>query len=601
MRGIAQMKDKKRGCWQYGLTALAVGIATQSLAVCPVSAAAPATQTLNIDAAKTNTDTADQKKMAQLIEPQTANTSRIDTQRVKEVSLKLDTTKYTEESQQLNGKTIKYRAYRKVAYVAHPAAAASESMSIFIPEAYFQQGTVNGYTAKTAPIFLPNGVGGYMPGNISEPSSQDRMSGGANASLVALSRGCVVAAPAVRGRTTTNAAGQYVGKAPALIVDYKAAVRYLRYNKDRLPAGDTEKIISDGTSAGGALSALLGATGNSRDYEPYLQAIGAANERDDIFGSMDYCPITNLDHADMAYEWVFNGVNDAHQRPQMMPPTGNEKNMLAMPAGQHMPSNIKVGDKVLPMGPGPVVQPQAGGTSKTDRPANAPQDNVAATPMTAAEIKVSADLKKQFPAYVNSLKLKDARGNKLTLEADGTGSFADYLKSVYMASAQSAVDAGEDISGMDWFTVKDGKVTAMDLAKYAAWATRMKAAPAFDKLDASSGENDEFGTMTNVPKHFTRYAQQHETKSAALADSQTIRLLNPMEYIGQKAVTTAPHWRIRHGAKDRDTSLAIPALLALKLQNSGYAVDFASPWGKGHAGDYDLDALFDWVDHICKN
>ena len=74
-----------------------------------------------------------------------------------------------------------------------------------------------------------------------------------------------------------------------------------------------------------------------------------------------------------------------------------------------------------------------------------------------------------------------------------------------------------------------------------------------------------------------------------------------MEYIGQKGVTTAPHWRIRHGAKDRDTSLAIPALLALKLQNSGYAVDFASPWGKGHAGDYDLDALFDWVDHICKN
>ncbi|MCH3959455.1 MAG: hypothetical protein LKE51_08650 [Selenomonas sp.] len=58
-------------------------------------------------------------------------------------------------------------------------------------------------------------------------------------------------------------------------------------------------------------------------------------------------------------------------------------------------------------------------------------------------------------------------------------------------------------------------------------------------------------------KHFTRYAQQHETKSAALADSQTIRLLNPMEYIGQKGVTTAPHWRIRHGAKDRDTSLAI--------------------------------------------
>ena len=27
---------------------------------------------------------------------------------------------------------------------------------------------------------------------------------------------------------------------------------------------------------------------------------------------------------------------------------------------------------------------------------------------------------------------------------------------------------------------------------------------------------------------------------------------------------------------------------------------FASPWGKGHAGDYDLMELFDWIDGICQ-
>ena len=80
-----------------------------------------------------------------------------------------------------------------------------------------------------------------------------------------------------------------MGKAPAFIVDYKAAVRYLRHNRKNLPAGDTEKIISNGTSAGGALSALLGATGNAEEYEPYLREIGAADERDDIFASNDYC------------------------------------------------------------------------------------------------------------------------------------------------------------------------------------------------------------------------------------------------------------------------------------------------------------------------
>lgn len=483
--------------------------------------------------------------------------------------------KYSTQEMTYQGQKVKFRAYENIVYVAHPAAQSSESMSIYIPEAYFTKGgTVNGYTAKTAPIFMPNGVGGYMPGTICAPSENDKMSGGANASLGALAHGYVVAAPAIRGRTTKNSAGVYVGKAPALIVDYKAAVRYLRHNRNKLPAGDTEKIISNGTSAGGALSALLGATGNAVEYEPYLRAIGAANERDDIFASMDYCPITNLDHADMAYEWVFNGQNDYHQSRMMVPPAGMKPGAL------------------------PTGAPAAG--AKTDRPANAPTDTVEATPMTAEEIAVSAELKKAFPAYLNSLGLKDKEGTPLRLNADGTGTFADYIKSVYMASAQSALDRGEDLSALGWLTMTNGKVTDMDLGKYAAWATRMKAAPAFDKLDGSSPENDEFGDSANNPKHFTRFSKDHGTKNIPLADSDIITLMNPMNFIGQKGVTTAHYWRIRHGAKDRDTSLAIPAILALDLANHGADVDFASLWGKSHAGDYDLDDLFAWIDRICK-
>ena len=30
---------------------------------------------------------------------------------------------------------------------------------------------------------------------------------------------------------------------------------------------------------------------------------------DDIFAASVYCPITDLSHADMAYEWIFSGVN----------------------------------------------------------------------------------------------------------------------------------------------------------------------------------------------------------------------------------------------------------------------------------------------------
>ena len=178
-------------------------------------------------------------------------------------SLDLDTTKYEKKMMTVDGKKVAFRAYENRVYVAHPVDTTYQAMNIYVPEGYFKGKSINGYTAKTAPIFLPNTVGGYMPGEPGQPSEQDRMTGGANAILVALSKGYVVAAPGARGRTNQGTDGSYTGKAPALIVDMKAAVRYLRHNSGRVP-GDTEKIISNGTSAGGALSSLIGATGKQR-------------------------------------------------------------------------------------------------------------------------------------------------------------------------------------------------------------------------------------------------------------------------------------------------------------------------------------------------
>lgn len=479
------------------------------------------------------------------------------------------------ESLTLNKAQVPYYAYRNIVYVAHPKNADYEKLNLFVPAAYLEGKTVNGYTAKTAPIFLPNNVGGYMPGQAGDPSDKSH-SDGPNTILVALSKGYVVASPAIRGRTTTDANGTYVGKAPALIVDYKAAVRYLRHNAGRLPAGDTEKIISNGTSAGGALSALLGATGNSPDYEPYLKEIGAAEERDDIYASMDYCPITDLPHADLAYEWVFNGVNTYHQSQGAMMPKP--------PAGAE--------------GQKPAGMPAADGGTVSGRPLNAPMESQKGTAMTSAQKKVSAQLKALFPAYVDSLGLKDAEGHALTLDKDGNGSFKDYIEKVYMAGAQKALDAGTDLSKIDWLKIRDGKVVSMDLAKYAAYATRLKQAPAFDRLDGSSGENDEFGTETNQPRHFSAYGYQHRTDKNPMAPAETIKLLSPLEYIGKEPVTLAEHWRIRHGEVDRDTALPVPAMLALKVQEASKDVDFATVWGKGHAGDYDLDDLFAWMDRI---
>ena len=479
------------------------------------------------------------------------------------VDLKLDTNVYTLHTQTVNSQPVTYRAYENLVYVAHPVDAQYEKMNLYVPETYYQGHSSHGYTAKTAPIFLPNQVGGYMPGQAAVPGT-DFLNGGPNAALYALSRGYVVAAPALRGRTLQNADGTYTGKAPACIVDYKAAVRYLRYNKKLLPAGDTNKIISNGTSAGGALSALLGATGNSKDYEPYLKAVGAARASDQIFASMAYCPITNLEHADMAYEWIFNGVNTYHQRqmPAGLPPLGTN--------GQGAAAN---------------------------RPANAPLESGSAQKLTPRQILLSPLLKSQFPAYVNSLGLKDPQGRALTLDQNGNGSFKTYLESYYLASANNALQQGRDVSKLNWLTLENGRAVSMDLAKYAVYATRLKAVPAFDALDLSSGENNLFGTATENNRHFTKFAAQYGDP-APLADAQLLKMMNPLNYIGSAA--TARYWRIRHGAVDRDTSLAVPLILATKLANYGARVDFASPWGKGHAGDYDLPELFAWADQISK-
>lgn len=488
-------------------------------------------------------------------------------------SLALDTSDYTVDTMQYRGQKVVFRSYENRVYVAHPVDAAYESMNIYVPEDYFDGKTIHGYTAATAPIFLPNSVGGYMPGKAGTPLEEDRMSGGPNAILTALAYGYVVAAPGARGRTNEAADGTYTGKAPALLVDMKAAVRYLRYNKGRIP-GNTDKIISNGTSAGGALSALLGATGNSPDYEPYLKALGAADERDDIFASSDYCPITDLDHADMPYEWVFGDVHTYYQQ--------------AMPAGLM---------KML-AGEGAAAAPD--GTVQ-NRPANAPAESAKAQELTKKQIKVSAVLKKKFPAYLNSLHLRAADGTKLTLDKKGNGPFKEYIKQLHMDSAQHAIDGGKDLSHVGWLTIENGKVTDMDLAQYAVQITRLKAAPAFDALDLSTGENSEFGSASINARHFTAVGKKYNTvKKAKLADKKVIGLLNPLNYIGREDVTVAPHWRIRHGSADRDTSLAVPAILALRLQNEGYDVNFAVPWGQGHGGDYDLDELFAWADSVCR-
>jgi len=117
---------------------------------------------------------------------------------------------------------------------------------------------------------------------------------------------------------------------------------------------------------------------------------------------------------------------------------------------------------------------------------------------------------------------------------------------------------------------------------------------------AGISTNDFFSSRLTADRHFTAFAQRYTTVPAQLADADLVAAVNPLTYLLNKQSQVAPHWRIRHGAADRDTSFAIPMILATKLRNRGYDVDCAMPWTTPHSGDYDLPELFDWIDQLCQ-
>ena len=479
------------------------------------------------------------------------------------ITLTFDINNYESMTGTVDNKEIKYRAFEYIPYVSNPIDIDQQYINIYIPEEYFNNGTVNGYNTQTAPIFMPNNVGGYMP---SQPMAPKVENNKPNSALYALSRGYVVASPATRGRTNKASDGNFIGKAPAVIVDLQAATAYLHANDATMP-GNAKRIITNGTSAGGAVSLLQGATGNTSDYQPYLQALGAATASTDVYASSAYAPITNLDAADMAYEWSYNGITSFNK---------------------------------VTMGQGELPQANVGG-------APAPiQRNVQRVNLTNDDVAYSDLLKSHFPDYVNNLQLRDRSGVILKLDKKGNGTFKQYVKSFIIDAANKAKSNGADLSRYSFLILdkNTGLVKDIDWDAYNSFTSRSKAPGAFDSRSNDSGENSLFGTSTSDTNHFTITAALHDTtpnNDVYVENAKIVTMMNPMNYLGSPSATNAKYYRIRYGTADSNTSVAIPLIVGTRAQNLGYSVDMATPFGVDHADDYDLQDLFNWMDSIVKN
>ena len=506
---------------------------------------------------KGSTTTGEKNILSQPIDPPLqADTSA-------KITLTFDINNYESMTGTVDNKEIKYRAFEYIPYVSNPIDIDQQYINIYIPEEYFNDGTVNGYNTQTAPIFMPNNVGGYMP---SQPMTPKVENNKPNSALYALSRGYVVASPATRGRTNKASDGNFIGKAPAVIVDLQAATAYLHANDATMP-GNAKRIITNGTSAGGAVSLLQGATGNTSDYQPYLQALGAATASTDVYASSAYAPITNLDAADMAYEWSYNGITSFNK---------------------------------VTMGQGELPQANVGG-------AQAPmQRSVQRVNLTNDDVAYSDLLKSHFPDYINNLQLRDRTGVILKLDKKGNGTFKQYVKSFIIDAANKAKSNGADLSRYSFLILdkNTGLVKDIDWDAYNSFTSRSKVPGAFDSRSNDSGENSLFGTSTSDTNHFTITAALHDTTTnndVYVENAKIVTMMNPMNYLGSPSATNAKYYRIRYGTADSNTSVAIPLIVGTRAQNLGYSVDMATPFGVDHAGDYDLQDLFNWMDSIVKN
>ncbi|MEV1023255.1 subtype B tannase [Streptomyces sp. NPDC050264] len=518
-----------------------------------------------------------------------------------DAALAFDQSTYTTITVTVDGQPVNVRWYKELCYVADPVAAAAqqpgmggsttidntrcgyESMNVFVPESAFGD--------QQAPIYFAVNNAGWMASYIKTSVNAGASYNSSTSNVgAALKAGYVFVDVANRSRGLVGADGSSPGKAPAAAVDAKAAVRYLRLNDAAMP-GSSERIVVNGTSGGGALSSILGASGNDSEYDSYLAAIGAAGIdskghstlRDDVFAVNAYCPITDLGNADVAYEWLYNilGTRDA---------TG---------------SNAQAAD--------------------------------------------AATIAAKFPAYEKSLGLRNPDGSKLT-----AATMLDTIKKEVIRSAETYLTAdpahtipalGENfviVSGgpggpttksyvNDWLDVDNAadKVRSVDMTKYlkfVATQATLKTTPAFDGVgvygNTTSGtETNLFGPYTQKYMNYTEFSwdnnnvagdgsglddtgltwKQYTAKKSTTVDDQ-LHLIDPMDFIGTKDADTAPNWYVRNGTRDRDTSFIIGLNLdrALEADPQVGDVDFQLAWNQPHAGNYDVPEAMAWIAEVVK-
>ena len=469
-----------------------------------------------------------------------------------------------------------------IGYCEKPADEQYEQLAVFVPGAYMdandngdgtftckvgENAELNGYSATTAPILMPIDTPGYAAARALNDEILTQHQGIFEQLSDYTSQGFVLVLSACRGINEG---------APAGVTDLKAAIRYIRYADDVL-AGDAESIFVYGMSGGGAQAAILGASGDSELYAPYLEAIGAVQGVSDaVAGVMAWCPVTNLDTANAEYEWMMGCTR---------PKRSDELNAISDKLAHAYAEYVN----------------QAGFTDEGGKP------------LTLTESKEGIY---QAGSYYDHVKgvIETSLNHYLTDTKFTNITAQDYINSLNTDKNWVIYDK----------TANTATITSVaDFAKHCKIASDQPVA-----FDGLQGKNTLFGSSEGERSHFDRILSEVLTEmnseyaadfAADLAKSDSfgntvetrVNLYSPLYYLmksreGCGTSNVAKYWRIRSGIEQKTNSLTTEINLALALKSCDRvrAIDFETVWAQNHTeaerSGNSVENAIEWVNTCLK-
>ncbi|MCR4859110.1 MAG: CocE/NonD family hydrolase [Bacteroidales bacterium] len=547
-------------------------------------------------------------------------------------SLSLETAEKTTFDVSVDGAPVSVTRYVDE-YVTRPNRPQDQKINIYVPET----------ATKASPIILYVNNAGWRSNSYPENTLQEgRDYDGASDKVgVALKEGYVVVSYGGRSRSDGLTDGKYLGHSPAIMVDTKAVIRYLRFNGKALPAGDPEKIIVTGTSGGGALSTVIAASGNSEDYYPGLYEIGAAGIRqekdgslssvsgmgDNVLGVIAYCPITDLGHSCYAYEWLFGEVRKTLY-------ASGEMNYSYADQAAILAASEELAARYVPYVEGLGLKDEEGNAITADNLRDQivllMKEEIDKTLAEQGAEKMKQDIAKE-------IRTRGFRGPRPGDGGPGNGGPGPGVGGPGPGNggpgpegAAPDSDPGNGQSAAHrtdngWLVFNADGSYEYDLDKhllYLARYTALKPAPAFSNLgmyENNMNEDDLFGTedqdyapfnacswnndrvKNGVGKDDTgldwdAYMETEEGKALALQ----IKMASAIDYLRENTSDTAPFWYVRHGMDDRDNSFAVETTLFLSVKASPRVKDanVGFAWLEPHGGDYDVPEAYSWLKGI---